>query len=84
VHAPAARWLQLQRAPSTLFSVEAFSQVQWRAGCLPQEQVASFAQTQPPGRPQQVTGTEEVGADIVGLVCGEEVGGGGCRVDWMS
>jgi hypothetical protein len=41
--------------------------VQWRAGCLPQEQVASFAQTQPPGRPQQVTGTvEEVGVDIVG------------------
>lgn len=74
VHAPAARWLQLQRAPSTLFSVEAFSQVQWRAGCLPQEQVASFAQTQPPERPQQVTGTEEVGADIVGLVCGGEVG----------
>jgi hypothetical protein len=78
VHAPAARWLQLQRAPSTLFSVEAFSQVQWRAGCLPQEQVASFAQTQPPGRPQQVTGTvEEVGVDIVvwslegGLVCVE-------------
>jgi hypothetical protein len=67
VHAPAARWLQLQRAPSTLFSVLAFSQVQWRAGCLPQEQVASFAQTQPPGRPQQVTGTvEEVGVDIVG------------------
>ena len=64
VHAPAARWLQLQRAPSTLFSVEAFSQVQWRAGCLPQEQVASFAQTQPPERPQQVTGTVEVGADI--------------------
>jgi hypothetical protein len=65
VHAPAARWLQLQRAPSTLFSVDAFSQVHWRAGCLPQEQVASFAQTQPPGRPQQVEGTVEVGADIV-------------------
>jgi hypothetical protein len=32
---------------------------------LPQEQVASFAQTQPPGRPQQVEGTVEVGADIV-------------------
>jgi hypothetical protein len=68
VHAPAARWLQLQRAPSTLFSVLAFSQVQWRAGCFPQEQVASFAQTQPPGRPQQVEGTVVVGADIVVLV----------------
>jgi len=28
-------------APVVLFSVDAFSQVQWRAGCLPQEQVAS-------------------------------------------
>lgn len=68
VQAPAARWLQLQRAPSTLFSVADFSQLQARAGCLPQEQVASFAQTQPPERPQQVTGTVEVGADI--FVCG--------------
>lgn len=67
VQAPAARWLQLQRAPSTLFSVADFSQLQARAGCLPQEQVASFAQTQPPERPQQVTGTVEVGADI--FVC---------------
>ena len=68
MQAPAARWLQLQRAPLTAFSVDAFSQVQCRAGCLPQEQVASFAQTQPPGRPQQVTGTEAVGADIVVVV----------------
>lgn len=36
---------------------------------MPQEQVASFAQTQPPGRPQQVTGTEAVGADIVVFDC---------------
>lgn len=32
---------------------------------MPQEQVASFAQTQPPSRPQQVTGTAATGADIV-------------------
>lgn len=69
VQAPAARWLQLQRAPSTLFSVADFSQLQARAGCLPQEQVASFAQTQPPERPQQVTGTVEVGADIFCVWC---------------
>lgn len=66
VHSPAARWLHEQRAPETAFSTVAFSQVQWRAGCLPQEQVASFAQTQPPERPQQETGTEATGADIVG------------------
>jgi hypothetical protein len=65
VQAPAARWLQEQRAPSTLFSVAAFSQVQCRAGCLPHEQVASLAQTHPPSRPQQVTGTAATGADIV-------------------
>lgn len=91
MQAPAARWLQLQRAPLTAFSVDAFSQVQWRAGCLPQEQVASFAQTQPPGRPQQVTGTEAVGADIVcgglwfvvvcGVWCGRVGRDGGCRVE---
>ena len=65
VHSPAARWLHEQRAPETAFSVVAFSQVQWRAGCLPQEQVASFAQTQPPERPQQETGTAATGADIL-------------------
>lgn len=56
--------LHEQRAPEVLFSVEDFSQVHWRAGCWPQEHLASFAQTQPPSRPQQVTGTAPV-ADIV-------------------
>lgn len=52
-------------APASLFSVEALSHVQCRADCLPQEQVASLAQTQPPSRPQQVEGIVDVGADIV-------------------
>jgi hypothetical protein len=62
-----------------LFSVADFSQVHWRAGCLPQEHLASFAQTHPPSRPQQVTGTAPVVEDIVI----EGVGGcvvGGCIV----
>lgn len=46
------------RAPATVFSVFAFSQVQLRADCLPQEHLASAAQTQAsPERPQQVLGT---------------------------
>jgi hypothetical protein len=32
---------------------------------LPQEHLASFAQTHPPSRPQQVTGTAPVVEDIV-------------------
>jgi len=46
-----------------VFSVAAFSQVQCIAGCLPQEQVASFAQAHPsPERPQQVAGMVAVGS----------------------
>lgn len=56
--------LHEHRAPSTLFSVAAFSQLQCSADCLPHEHMASFAQTQPPSRPQQVAGTAAVGADI--------------------
>jgi len=56
--------LQEHRAPWVLFSVWAFSQLQCIAACLPQEQVASLAQRQPPERPQQVTGTVAV-EDIV-------------------
>lgn len=52
-------------APEVLFSVEDFSHVHWRAGCLPQEHLASWAQTHPPSRPQQVTGTAPVVEDIV-------------------
>jgi hypothetical protein len=47
-------------APEVLFSVLDFSQVHCRAGCLPQEHLASWAQMQPPSRPQQVTGTAPV------------------------
>jgi hypothetical protein len=43
VHWPAGRARQEQRAPSTEFSVPAFSQSQCSAGCLPQEQVACWA-----------------------------------------
>ena len=50
-------------APATVFSVVAFSQVQARADCLPQEQVACWAQTQASALPQQV-----VGLTIVKLV----------------
>lgn len=77
VQAPAARWLQEQRAPEIWFSVWLFSQLQCMAGCLPQEQVASFAQTQPPSRPQQVTGTAATGADIVTV-------GGLVAVAWLE
>ena len=56
-----------------------FSQVHWRAGCLPQEHLASFAQTHPPSRPQQVTGTAPVVEDIV-----IEGVGGGCWLEWMK
>ena len=52
-------------APEVLFSVEDFSHVHWRAGCLPQEHLASWAQTNPPSRPQQVTGTAPVVEDIM-------------------
>lgn len=49
---------QLQRAPATLFSVAAFSQLQSKALCFPQEQVALAAQTQAsPERPQQLDGS---------------------------
>lgn len=48
---------QEHRAPATLFSVAAFSQVHLRADCLPQEHLAWAAQTQDsPERPQQVLG----------------------------
>ena len=58
---------QLHRAPTTLFSVAAFSHVQFRALCLPHEQVALEAQRQDsPERPQQVDG--RVGAIVD---CGE-------------
>ena len=66
-------------APEVLFSVADFSQVHWRAGCLPQEHLASFAQTHPPSRPQQVTGTAPVVEDIV-----VEGVGGGCWLEWMK
>jgi hypothetical protein len=52
-------------APEVLFSVEDFSHVHWRAGFSPQEHLASFAQTQPPSRPQQVTGTAPVVEDML-------------------
>jgi len=43
LHWPAGRDLHEQRAPSTEFSVVAFSQLHSRADCLPQEQVACWA-----------------------------------------
>lgn len=52
--------LHEQRAPVVLFSVCAFSQLQWSAGCLPQLHLASFAHMHPPSRPQQVAGTAAV------------------------
>ena len=57
-------------APSTLFSVVAFEQLQERAGCLPQEQVALLAQTQvlSPERLQQVDGTAIVSVGSSGEV----------------
>jgi len=57
-------------APEVLFSVADFSHVHWRAGFSPQEHLASFAQTQPPSRPQQVTGTAPVVEDIVMVAVG--------------
>jgi hypothetical protein len=63
-------------APEVLFSVEDFSHVHWRAGFSPQEHLASFAQTQPPSRPQQVTGTAPVVEDIV------MEGDVGCWLKW--
>ena len=46
------------RAPSTLFSVAAFSQLQFSADCFPQEHVALVWQMQVEAeRPQQVVGT---------------------------
>ena len=45
-------------APTTLFSVVAFSQLQFRADCFPHEHLACEAHTQWPfERPQQVVGT---------------------------
>jgi len=43
------------------------------AACLPQEQVASLAQMQPPSRPQQVAGTAAVAVDMMCDV-----------VDWLA
>lgn len=45
-------------APEMEFSTVALSQLHLRAGCLPHEQVASWAQAQTPPeeRPQQVEG----------------------------
>lgn len=44
VHCPAGRARHEQRGPSTAFSELALSQVQCRADCLPQEQVACLAE----------------------------------------
>ena len=45
-------------APTTLFSVAAFSQLQFSADCFPQEHLACEAQTHAPlERPQHVVGT---------------------------
>lgn len=44
VQSPAGLALQEHRGPATLFSDVALSQVQWRADCLPQEQVAFWAE----------------------------------------
>ena len=54
--------LHEQRAPLTLFSSFLRSQLHFIAGCLPQEHVASLAQTQPvPSlRPQQEVGTADI------------------------
>lgn len=73
--------LQEHLAPSTLFSVAAFSQVHWRAGCFPQEQVASLAQTHPAAseRPQQVAGTAE---DIMWRVKGYGYVKEGVWLEW--
>ena len=58
---------QEHRAPATVFSVLAFSQLHLRADCLPQEHLAWAAQTQAsPERPQQVVGTVMV--DWVGMM----------------
>lgn len=43
VHSPAGRARHEQRGPVTLFSAVAFSQLQWRADCLPQEHLACWA-----------------------------------------
>lgn len=60
--------------PVTVFSVAAFSQVQLRADCLPQEHLAWEAQTQPsPERPQQVLGTAMMSFELGSLsVFGDE------------
>ena len=63
---------QEHRAPATVFSVFAFSQLHLRADCLPQEHLAWAAQTQAwPERPQQVVGTVMVTLVefIVGVSC---------------
>lgn len=44
VHSPTGRALHEQRGPATAFSEAALLQVQWRADCLPQEQVACWAE----------------------------------------
>lgn len=43
VHSPAGRARHEQRGPVISFSVAFLSQEQWRADCLPQEQVAFWA-----------------------------------------
>lgn len=55
-----------------VFSVAFFSQVQFMADCLPQEQVALAAQTHSSDRPQQVVGLtifEMFGLGWIGLEC---------------
>ena len=67
---------QEHRAPATVFSVLAFSQLQLRADCLPQEHLAWEAQTQAsPERPQQVVGT----VMVVGLMVDEVLSFGGVK-----
>ena len=63
---------QLQRAPSTLFSLPALSQLHFSADCFPHEQVAWEAQTQAaPERPQQVEGMVMFEDGSGGFECGE-------------
>ncbi len=55
LHWPAGRDWHEQRAPSTEFSVLAFSQLHWRADCLPQEQVACWAEVGEEGEGMRVS-----------------------------
>jgi hypothetical protein len=52
----------------TVFSAEALLQLQARADCLPQEQVASWAQAQESDLPQQVVGLTMLA--VLVAVCG--------------